>query len=83
MNEEQRPPGGHDEPATEPATEHGPEQASGQASGQVSEQPQEAELTEELHLGAPSLVSYPPPTGSPFMHQPPPTVEPGFAEADA
>ncbi|NMM25293.1 MAG: PDZ domain-containing protein [Phycicoccus sp.] len=26
------------------------------------------------------MVSYPPPTGSPFTHQPPPTVEPAFAE---
>jgi len=74
MNEEQRPPGGHDEPAREPAVERGPKQPS----EQLSEQPQEAELTEQLPLGAPS-VSYPPPTGSPFMHQPPPTVEPARA----
>ena len=79
MNEEQRPPGGHDEPAREPAIERGPKQPS----GQPSEQPQEAELTEQLPHGAPSLVSYPPPTGSPFMHQPPPTVEPAFAEASS
>src|SRR5665647_3213345 len=75
MNEEQRRPGGHDEPDTEPAIERGPEQP--------SERPQQAELLEQLPLGAPSLVSYPPPTGSPFMHQPPPTVEPGFAEASS
>ena len=72
MNEDQRTRGGHDEPASEPAIERGPEQP--------SQQPQEAELTEQLPLGAPSLVSYPPPTGSPFMHQPPPSVEPAFAE---
>src|SRR5674476_141962 len=92
MNEEQRPPGGHDEPARGPAIERGPEQPSEQPQEAelteqlplgVPEQPQEAELTEQLPLGAPSLVSYPPPTGSPFMHQPPPTVEPGFAEASS
>src|SRR5665647_2422334 len=96
MNEEQRPPGGHDEPAREPAIERGPKQPSEQPSEQpqeaelteqlplgVPEQPQEAELTEQLPLGAPSLVSYPPPTGSPFTHQPPPTVEPAFAEASS
>src|SRR5665647_3359331 len=76
MNEEQRPPGGHDEPSTE----RSPEQPSEQPQ---AEQPQEAELTERLHLGAPSMISYPPPIGSPFMHQPPPLVEPGFAETSS
>ena len=85
MNEEQRPPGGHDQPATEPATERGPEQASQQASAaQPTEQASAEQHTERLHLeSAPSMVSYPPPTGSPFMHQPLPPVQPGFAEASS
>ena len=90
MNDEQRPPGGHDEPAGEPAIERGPEQPSPQPQEVelteqlppgVPAQPQGAEVTEQLPLGAPSLVSYPPPTGSPFMHQPAPAVEPAFADA--
>ena len=72
MNEEQRHPGGSDEPATERAPE------------QVPEQSQEEQLTEQVHLDRTlPMISYPPPTGSPFVHQPAPTVEPEFAEASS
>ncbi|MHB8185238.1 MAG: S1C family serine protease [Dermatophilaceae bacterium] len=75
MNEEQRPPGGRDEAATERA----PEQASAQSQ---EAQSQEAQFTEPVHLDSTMpMASYPPPTGSPFTHQPPPPVEPELVVA--
>jgi len=42
----------------------------------------EEQFTEPVHVDSTlPMVSYPPPTGSPFVHQPPPPVEAEFAAA--
>ena len=70
MNEEQRLPGGQDEQASELTSDQVPEQVDEQARF-----PEQApvDLTAPVDLDSTlPLLSYPPPTGGPFVHQPPP-----------
>jgi len=77
---EQRPPGGHDQPTPEPAAEQTQDQVAGQVPDQVAGQIPE-QFTTPVNLDSTlPLVSYPPPSGSPFTHQPPLPLEPEPAE---
>jgi putative serine protease PepD len=85
---EQRPPGGHDQPTPEPAAEQTPVQVPDQVAGQVPDQvpdqvagqiPEQFTAPVNLDRTLP-IVSYPPPSGSPFTHQPPLPLEPEPAE---
>jgi putative serine protease PepD len=77
---EQRPPGGHDQPTSEPAAEQTPDQVPDQVAGQVPDQVAEQipeQFTTPVNLDSTlPIVSYPPPAGSPFTHQPPLPLEP-------
>jgi len=87
MNEEHRPAAGQDEPVTEQPAEPAagltddaaegpsPEPAAG-LTVDAAVEPSPGQLTAPVDLDSTlPLVSYPPPIGSPFVHQPPPSVE--------
>ena len=89
MKEQQRPTGAHDEPAADASTDALPDALPEQSLGQSSE----PSLGEDFGAKTPDqlttpvsldstlpIAGYPPPTGSPFVHQPPPLVEPESAE---
>ena len=85
MNEQQRPAGAHDEPAAEPSLEASPEPSLGQSSepslGEDFGAKTPDQLTTPVNLdNTLPIASYPPPTGSPFVHQPAPLVEPESAD---
>ena len=79
MNEEQRPRDGHDQRTPEDASEAVPESASEQRA-EPGQEPTSEQFTAPLsHESTLPMVSYPPPTGSPFVHEPAPLVEPGVS----
>jgi putative serine protease PepD len=82
------PPGPAPDHAWEQFTENFTESSSDEAPGQVTEpevdrgQDFGSESTTALNLDKTlPIVGYPPPTGSPFTHRPPPSVEPEYAAA--
>ena len=80
MNEEQRPPDGHDQRSPEDASELFPERAS-EEPAEPGQGPTSEQFTAPVSLeNTLPMVSYPPPTGSPFVHEPAPLVGPGTAE---
>ncbi len=81
MNEQQRTAGAHDEPVAEPVAEHSSEHSSELPLGEDSAAWTPDQLTTPVNLDTTlPIATYPPPTGSPFVHQPPPLVEPEPAE---